>query len=80
MNHWHTEKMAEFRHAELIKESEQIRLANLVMQSRAYHPGLFTRTMHSLAGWMILKGKELHARYEIPGEHSHQKPSSSFAR
>jgi hypothetical protein len=80
MNHWHTEKMAEFRHAELIKESEQIRLANLVMQSRAYHPGLFTRTMHSLARWMILKGKELHARYDIPGEQSNQKPSSSFAR
>ena len=80
MNHWHNEKMAELHRADLINDSEQIRLANLAIQSRVYHPSLFTRTMHSIAGWMIVKGKKLHARYEIPTEHCHQVPSNSFAR
>lgn len=80
MYHWHNEKMAEFHRMDLINESEQIRLINLAMQSRVYRPSLFTRTMHNLAGWMILKGKELHARYEIPTEHCHKVPSNSFAR
>ena len=80
MNYWHIEKMDEIHRTDLINEREQIRLENRVMQSRAYRPSLFTRTMHSIASWMILKGKELHARYELPTEHSHQLPSKSFAR
>ena len=80
MNYWHIEKMDEIHRTDLINDREQIRLENLVMQSRVYHPSLFTRTMHSIASWMILKGKELHARYELPTEHSHQLPSKSFAR
>ena len=80
MNYWHIEKMDEIHRTDLINDREQIRLENLVMQSRVYRPSLFKRTMHSIASWMILKGKELHARYELPTEHSHQMPSKSFAR
>lgn len=80
MNNWQNEKLAELHRTDLINESNQIRLESLAMQSSAYRPSLFTRTMHSLAGWMVLKGKELHARYELPIEHSHQMPSKSFAR
>jgi hypothetical protein len=80
MNHWQTEKMAEFHRQDILNDIEQIRLANLATQSRVYRPGLFTRTMHSFAVWMITTGKELHNRYEIPTAHSHQKASNSFAR
>jgi len=80
MNHWHTEKMAEFHRTDLINDSKQIRLVHLAIQSRVYRPSIFARTMHSIASWMILKGKELHARYELPTEHSHRMPSKSFAR
>jgi len=78
MNHWNNEKMAEFHRMDLINESEQIRLAKLATQSRIYRPSLFTRTMHRIASWMILKGKELHERYELPTAHSHHSPSSSY--
>ena len=79
MNNWQNEKLAELHRLDLINERKQIRLESLAMQSHVYRPSLFTRTMHSLAGWMILKGKELHARYELPIEHSHHSPSGSFA-
>ena len=80
MNNWQNEKMAEFHRTDLINDSEQIRLVNLAMQFRVYRPSLFTRTMHGIASWMILKGKELHKRYEIPTDHCHQTPFNSFAR
>ena len=80
MNHWHTEKMAEFHRQDIINDVEQTRLVNLATQSRAYRPGLFTRTMHSFAVWMITTGKELHKRYELPTANSHHSPSKSFAR
>ena len=80
MNHWHNDFMAEYHRQDLIEESEKIHLENLALESKEYQPGLFVRTMHSLAGWMILTGKKLHARYEIPTAHSHQTPSSSLAR
>jgi len=80
MNHWHTEKMAEFHRQDIINDIEQIRLVNLATQSRVYRPGLFTRTMHNFAVWMITTGKELHNRYELPIAHSHHSPSKSFAR
>jgi len=79
MNHWHTEKMAEFHRQDIVNDIEQTRLANLATQSRVYRPGLFTRTMHSFAIWMITTGKELHKRYELPAAHCHQKASKSFA-
>ncbi len=80
MNHWNNEKMAEFHREDILKDVEQTRLAKLAMQSQVYRPSLFTRTMHGVASWMILKGKELHARYELPAEHCHKMPSNSFAR
>jgi len=76
MNHWHNEYMAEYHRQDILNDSEQTRLA---MQSRVYRPGLFARTMHNLAAWMISTGKELHKRYELPTAHSHKR-SSSFAR
>jgi len=80
MNHWHNNFMAEYHRQDLLKESEKIHLENLALASNLYQPGLFARTMHSLAAWMISTGKKLHARYELPTAHHHQMPSSSPAR
>lgn len=79
MNYWTTEKMAEFHRQDIVNDIEQIRLVNLATQSRVYRPGLFTRTMHTFAVWMIATGKELHNRYELPATHCHKKTSNSFA-
>jgi len=80
MNHWQNDFMAEYHRRDLLNDSEQLRLANLAARSRVYRPGLFVRTMHSFASWMISTGKELHDRYEIPAPHCHKTPSSSFAQ
>ncbi|HEY5730008.1 MAG TPA: hypothetical protein VIS72_08145 [Anaerolineales bacterium] len=80
MNDWNNDYLAEFHRQDLLRETEQICLANLAMQSRVYRPSLFTRAMHGFASWMILAGKKLHNRYEIPTAHTHQTTSSSFAR
>ena len=80
MNHWQNEYMAEYHRQDLIEQSKQIQLAHLATQSRVYHPGLFARTMHSFAVWMIATGKDLHNRYELPTAHCHQTRSNSYAR
>jgi len=80
MNHWHNDFMAEYHRQDLVKESEKIHLENIALESRVYRTGLFAKTMHSLASWMILTGKKLHARFEIPTVHCHQTRSNSFAR
>jgi len=80
MNHWHNDFMAEYHRQDLVNEFEKIHLENLALESQEYQAGLFVRTMHAFAGWMIFVGKKLHARYEIPTAHSHQISSSSFAR
>jgi len=80
MNHWHNDFMAEYHRQDLLEESEKIRLESLALESHAYQPGLFVRAIHAFAGWMILTGKKLHARYEIPTAHCHQTRFSSFAR
>ena len=66
MNVWDLEKTAEYNRQRTAQEIEQIRLERIAMRGRAYRPGLFARTMYSLANWMISTGKNLRRRYEIP--------------
>ncbi len=80
MNNWHNEYMAEYHRQDLLEQSEQIRLTDLVIKSHVYHPNLFTRTMFNFANWMISTGKGLRKRYEIPVTNCNQKPSGNFAR
>lgn len=80
MNNWHNEIMAEFHRKDLLDDSEHFRLVNLAIQSRVNRPGLFTRTMFNFANWMILTGKGLRKRYEIPTVNCNHTPSGSFAR
>jgi hypothetical protein len=80
MNNWHNEFMAEFHRKALLDDAEHIRLVNLAIQSRVYHPGLFTRTMFNLANWMISTGKGLRKRYENPNMNCTHSPSGSFVR
>jgi hypothetical protein len=66
MNVWDLEKTAEYNRQRTVEEIEQIRLERLAMQSRPYRPGLFARSMFNFGNWMILTGKNLRRRYEIP--------------
>jgi len=80
MNNWHNEYMAEYHRQDLLKEREQIRLADRALKSRVYRPGIFERTMFNFANWMIATGKGLRKRYEIPAVNCKNSPTNSFAR
>jgi hypothetical protein len=79
MNNWHNEFMAEYHRQDILKEAEHIRLEDLAVNSRVYHPGFFARTMFNLANWMISTGKQLRKRYEVPCIDC-PAPTGSFAR
>ena len=79
MNNWHNEFMAEYHRQDILKEVEQIRLEELAVKSRVYHPGFFARTMYNFANWMIFTGKQLRKRYEVPCVDC-PTPTGSFAR
>ena len=79
MNNWHNEFMAEYHRQDLLKDGEQIRQANPGIKSRVYHPNMFTRAMFNFANWMIVTGKQLRKRYEIPVVNCSQKRSGNFA-
>jgi hypothetical protein len=80
MYHWHDEFMAEYHRQEILNEVDHIRLENLAVRSRVYHPGIFARTMFNFANWMISTGKQLRKRYEVPAVDCGHSPRSSFAR
>jgi elongation factor P hydroxylase len=79
MNHWHNEFMAEYHRLEILEEAEQIRLERIALKSRVYRPGFYARTMYKFANWMILTGKQLRKRYEIPAVDCSKTRTESFA-
>jgi hypothetical protein len=79
MNNWQNEFMAEYHRREILKEAEQIRLEKLALQAQAYRPRVFERTMFSFANWMIVTGKQLRKRYEVPMTHCGNSSTESFA-
>lgn len=79
MNHWHNEFMAEIHRQQIMEEAEHIRLEKLALRSRVYRPGLFERSMFTLANWMISTGKQLRKRYEVPSADCAKAPTGSFA-
>ena len=80
MNNWHNEYMAEYHRQDILKQNEQIRLADLAIKSRIYRPNLFTHAMFNFANWMISTGKGLRKRYEIPTARCNHSPTGNFAR
>lgn len=80
MNNWNNEYMAEYHRQDLIREAEQVRREKLGFNSRAHHPSLFSRTMFNFGSWMVIKGKQLRKRYEIPSTVCGNATPSSFAR
>ena len=80
MNNWNNEYMAEYHRQDLIKEAKQIQREKLGIRSRVYHPGLFAQAMFRFGNWLIVKGKQLRKRYEIPTAVCNNTPSESFAR
>lgn len=80
MNNWNNEYMAEYHRQDLIREADQVLLEKLGLSSRVYRPSLFTRVMFNFGNWMVVKGKQLRKRHEIPSAACGNAPSSSFAR
>ena len=80
MNYYQDELTAKHNRQRVEQDFKIIHIEERANATAANHPSLLTRTMHSVATWMILTGKELHTRYELPTAHTHRKPSSSFAR
>jgi hypothetical protein len=72
--------MTEYHRREILREAEHIHLEKIARQGRVYRPGLFARTMFSLANWMIATGKQLRKRYEVPSVDRSQAPTGSFAQ
>lgn len=66
MNHWQFEQYKQIDEISRQRMQSEARAENLVRRLRTYHPGAFERVMFRLANWMILKGKQLRRRYEIP--------------
>jgi hypothetical protein len=79
MNNWHNEFMAEYHRLGILEEAEQIRLERIALKSRVYRPGFYARTMYNFANWMILTGKQLRKRYEIPAVDCSKTRTESFA-
>ena len=79
MNNWHNEFMAEYHRRGILEEAEQVRLERIALKSRVYSPGFYARTMFSVANWMILTGKQLRKRYEVPAVDCSKKSTRSFA-
>lgn len=65
------EYVIELHRQEILKEAEQAQRTRF----RIHRPGLFSRAMIDLANWMIVTGRELRCRYEIPAA-----TRGSFAR
>ena len=79
MNNWQNEFMAEYHRQRILEEVEQIRLERLALKSRVYRPRFFERTMFNFANWMIVTGKQLRKRYEVPAVNCNNPPTGSFA-
>lgn len=79
MNYYQDEQTAEYTRERIASEFKQIRLEKLARQSQPYKPGRFERLMFNFANWMIVTGKGLRKRYEIPTANCNQAPSKGFA-
>lgn len=69
------EYLVELHRREILNEMERAH----VDEFRPYRPGLFAHAMFDLANWMILTGKQLRRRYEIPVTTCGQSAHGSFA-
>lgn len=79
MNNWNNEYLAEYHRQDLIREAEQVRYEKPGYSPHVYSPGLFARAMFNFGNWMIIKGKQLRKRYEVPSAACNNATSGSFA-
>jgi hypothetical protein len=80
MNHWHLEAMAEFHRKGIEREMNHIRLEELARNAHLHPSGWFSRSMFGFANWMIVTGKQLRRRYEVPAPDCRAVSTKSFAR
>ena len=78
MNHWQFEQYKQIDEISRQRIVSEVRAENLVRKLRTYHPGPFERMMFRLANWMILKGRQLRRRYEIPETSCNQQASRNL--
>ena len=79
MNLYQDEMTAEYNRQRIVSDIEQIQRERLALRSQTYKPGRFERLMFNFANWMIVTGKGLRKRYEIPAANCGQAPSKGFA-
>jgi hypothetical protein len=79
MNVYDYENTAEYNRQQIHDEIKQIRFEQTALKFRPYKPGRFTRLMFNFANWMIVTGKQLRTRYEIPVANCNQVKPKSFA-
>ena len=79
MNYFDYENTAAYNRHQIHTELNQIRLEQFALKSRVYQPGRFERLMFNFANWMIVTGKQLRKRYEIPETSHHHTHSKRFA-
>lgn len=79
MNNWNNEYLAEYHRQDLIREAEQLSLEKPGYSSHVYRPSLFSRVMFNFGNWMVIRGKQLRKRYEIPSAACNNTTYSSFA-
>lgn len=81
MNHWQIEILAEYHRKDIQTQMKHIRLEEeAAPYAHPYQPGWFERAMFGFANWMIVTGKRLRHRYEIPAMDCGQASKRSFAR
>jgi len=65
---------------EIEREMGHVRLEMQALNTQLHRPGWFTRIMFGFANWMIVTGKQLRRRYEVPVAGCQPVSTKSFAR
>jgi len=66
MNYLMEEQLVAEHRRDIHRDIEKIRLQEQALQSRVFHPNLFTRTMERFGTWLIRTGQGLEKRYQSP--------------
>jgi hypothetical protein len=80
MDHWPYEFYIKINEDNRTRMMAEIRAERIAREDRVYHPGMSALAMFRLANWMIVIGKGLQRRYEIPPNHCSQTTSSNIAK
>jgi hypothetical protein len=66
MNYMMEEQLLAEHRKDIHREISKIRLEEQALQSRVFHPNLFTKSMQRTGKWLIKIGERLVQRYQAP--------------